>query len=206
MSLYLSQQGGSNGAGELEATFRGAYEAARDDLDVVAIFDGGGFRLERIAGHFKMKSSRVPVCPSRSRRLPRPSFHVPTSTSQHGSYSAHRLRAPSTTSHFHTCSHALVPPPPVSARRHERSGRSVHHVHATHGRQQTQQQPSPPPAAVDASHLFGTDDDDDGDAADGQPQKVPRLGDRGGPGGGGAPEGEEEEEDEDDELGAALDE
>ena len=34
-------------------TFKGQYEAPKDEFDCVAIFDGSSFTLERVAGHVK---------------------------------------------------------------------------------------------------------------------------------------------------------
>ena len=40
-------------AGVAPMTFKGQYEAAKDELDCVAIFDGSSFKLERTDGHVK---------------------------------------------------------------------------------------------------------------------------------------------------------
>lgn len=52
MSLYLAN---NNNGGELDIQFSGKFLQAKDDLDVIAIFDGSCFRLEQLCGQIKAK-------------------------------------------------------------------------------------------------------------------------------------------------------
>ena len=51
MSLHLANT--SNG--DLDASFAGKFEPARDDMDALLIFDGTSFRMEQVAGQIKTR-------------------------------------------------------------------------------------------------------------------------------------------------------
>ena len=41
--------------GDLDASFAGKFEPARDDMDALLIFDGTSFRMEQVTGQIKTR-------------------------------------------------------------------------------------------------------------------------------------------------------
>ncbi len=54
VSLYLANNN-TGDVNNLDVSFSGKYEAGKDDLDALMIFDGTGFRLEQLSGQIKTR-------------------------------------------------------------------------------------------------------------------------------------------------------